>query len=220
MASHSPLNNHARTLESWIAYEPPVLEVVEDSERGQNIPYEDRWADEIFTWLSSGRTLLSYCSQPSKPARSLVISWIHNADGAAYTHLRERVESGMINRAFAMVDDAGDIAEEPLLMGPKGFLDPISMADKRARVEAKLRLAALLDPIKFSPTSKVAQNIALTQVNITNKNVENLTDDQLARVLFEFEKRKSRGTTTDAVPTSGDSSAGTPDPSQRQNLLT
>lgn len=195
MASNSPLNRHARLLESYIAYEPPITEIVESAELGLTVEYEDRWADEIFTWFSSGRTLVSYCQQPQKPARSLVLSWLNQPD-QKYDHLRDRYEKGLLNRAIALIDEVGDIAEEPLIVGPKGFLDPVSMADKKQRVDAKLRLAALLDPLKFSPLTKTAQSVALTQINLTKNNVIEMTDEQLLRVLSEMERKKTHGDTT------------------------
>jgi hypothetical protein len=219
MANNPPLNRSVTTLESYIAYSPPTVESIVDAERGLDVPYEDRWADELFTWLSSGRSIISYCEQLQKPARSLILSWLNDAD-PMYDHLKERFEAGMCNRALAMVDDAAEIAEEDLLMGPKGFLDPISMSDKKSRVDAKLRLAALLDPIKFSPTSKVAQNIALTQVNITQKNVSERTDEDLLRVVAEYERRKNLGQRATAEPgrSSGSGSQGAANPPERPLL--
>jgi len=196
MASNSPLNRNLRTLESYIAYEAPIAHVIEEAERGLDVVYEDKWANEIFTWFSSGRTLVSYCQQPQKPARSLVLTWL-NMPEPKYDHLRDRFEKGMVNRALAMIDEAGDVAEEPLMMTAKGGVDLGSMADKKSRFDAKLRLAALLDPAKFSPTSKVAQQVALTQINVTKNNITELTDEQLQRILAEFERKKAENS---AIP--------------------
>ena len=119
-----------------------------------------------------------------------MLTWL-NDTAQKFDHLRDRFEKGMLNRATALVDEAGDVAEEALVMGPKGFLDPISMADKKNRTDTKLRVAALLAPAKFSPTSKVAQQVALTQINVTKNNITELTDEQLQRIQAEFERKKA-----------------------------
>lgn len=216
--SNRPITRTVRTLESYIAYTPPIVDAVEDSERGVGVAYEDRWADELFTWLSSGRAIVSYCQQPGKPARSLLLTWLQD-DDPTHDHLRDRFEKGMMNRALALIDDSADIAEEDLLMGPKGFLDPVSAADKKNRVETKLKLAALLDPAKFSPTSKIAQQIAVTQINnITQKNVTEMTDEALLRVIAEAQRRMARGSTANSGATSGDRGTGTVSTQERPQL--
>lgn len=204
-----PLHRTVMNLESYIAYTPPIVDTVENAERGLDVAYADQWGDEIFMWLSSGRTLVSYCQQPQKPARSLVLSWLNHPD-QRYDHLRDRFEKGLINRAIALVDEAGDVAEEPLMMTAKGGVDLGAMADKKSRFDAKLRLAALLDPTKFAPLNKSAQSIQLNQVNLTKNNVVEMTDEQLLRVLTELERKKHGPATSDIVvgPTSGDSSEG------------
>lgn len=219
MASNSPLNRGHLTLEHYIAYESPVAQVIQDAERGLDIAYEDKWGDEIFIWFSSGRTLVAYCQQPQKPARSLVLSWLNQPE-QRYDHLRERFEKGLINRALALVDDAGEIAEEPLMMTAKGGVDLGSMADKKSRFDAKLRLAALLDPTKFAPLSKSAQAIQLNQVNVTKNNVIELTDEALLRVISELERRKHGPAAADPLtrPTSRDSSEGIISPPERPQL--
>lgn len=191
MASNSPLNRDLRILEQYVAYSPPGLHVVEDAERGRDVPYEDRWSTELFSWLSSGRSIVEYCQQPGKPARSLILSWVQDRS-PQFDTLRERFEAGLRNRALALVDDAGLITDEPIPLDGKGCTDVVAMSDKRQRTETKLRLAALLDPAKFAPTAK-GTTVNLTQVNVTQRNVAELTDEQLRQVLDEAARRRAAG---------------------------
>lgn len=197
--SHRPLNRTVRTLESYIAYTPPQVDVTEDAERGLTVPYSERWPNEIYSWLSSGRSLVTWCQQPGKPARSLVIHWLGDHD-ERFNELREKFWLGWKNRGLALVDEAGDVIDEPLLMGPKGLMDPTSMADKKQRVETRLELAGLLDPARFRPAAKgggvVVNNNTL---NVTKETVGELSDEQLQRVILEFQKKtaaKARDVTT------------------------
>ncbi len=125
----------------------------------------------------------------------------------------------MVNRALATFDEASDVADEPLVVNAKGFFDPISAMDKKQRFDAKLRMAALLDPLKFAPLTKSAQSVSLTQVNLTKNNVTDMTDETLLRVLAEFERKKN-GHTSDPVtgPAGGDSGARTPVQENRPQL--
>jgi hypothetical protein len=198
MSSHSPLNRNLRTIESYIALEPPTTVLIEDAEAGLTIPYEDRWAEEIYTWFSSGRTLLAFCQLPNHPARSLVLRWVQDQD-PMYDLLRERFKAGIINRAWAMIDEAGEIANEPVPMTAKGGADIGIIADKRQRMESRLQLAALFDPTKFAPASKNAMQAAVTNIQINQNNVVNLTDDQLVAVIAEAERRRLRSQTTQIV---------------------
>jgi hypothetical protein len=196
MVSHSPLNRGLRTIESYIALEPPTTVLIEDAEAGAAIPYEDRWAEEIYTWFSSGRTLLAFCQLPNHPARSLVLRWVQDQD-PMYDLLRERFKAGIINRAWAMIDEAGEIANEPVPMTAKGGADIGIIADKRQRMESRLQLAALFDPTKFAPMSKQAiQSQTVNQLNITQTNVTNLTDAQLQEFISEAERRRLRDRST------------------------
>ena len=193
-----PRQPHRNTMpfESYIHYVPPTTDTVEDAELGLDVAYQALWADQIFLWLSAGKSLVSWCEQEGKPARSRVLQWLQDVD-PQFDFIRERFEKGMLNRAAALIDESSDVADEPLVVNSKGFFDPISMTDKKQRFDAKLRMAALLDPVKFSPTSKVAQSIALTQINVTTKNVVSLTDEQLNQVVAEAERRKLRDSTAE-----------------------
>jgi hypothetical protein len=214
-----PNQRHHRNvmpLESYIAYTPPTADVIGDAERGLNVEYDNQWADQVYSFLSSGKSLLSWCEQDGKPARSLVLQWLQNTD-LKFEYLRERFDKAMTNRALAMIDEAADIADESLVVNAKGFFDPVSALDKKQRFDAKLRMAGLLDPLKFSPTTKTAQQIALTQINVTKNNVSELTDEQLLRVLTEFERKKDEHT-VDVESTGGDGSTGASSPTQRPLL--
>jgi hypothetical protein len=186
------MNYNLRCLESYLALEPPVTELVEVAETGLTVAYEDRWAGEVFQWLSSGRALSSYCAQPNKPARSLIFEWLQNTD-ARYDLLRERFHAGLINRALALVDESLDVADEPVMVGPAGMVDGAAVADKKSRVETRLRLAALFDPTRYAPLSKTALQAHVTNNLIVNQqNVTNLTDAQLTEFIAEAERRRLR----------------------------
>jgi hypothetical protein len=194
--SHSPLLRNLRSIESYIAIEAPTQALVEDAEVGLNVVYADVWADELFQWMSSGRTILSYCQQPQKPARSLIFSWLQNQE-PRFDYLRDKFRSALLNRALALVDEVGSIADEPLPMGPKGETDRGAAADKKQRMDAKLQLAALFDPSHWAPLSKQAiQSQTVNQLNITQTNVTNLTDAQLQEFISEAERRRLRDRST------------------------
>jgi hypothetical protein len=82
-------------------------------------------------------------------------------------------------------------------MGPEGETDRGAAADKKQRMDAKLQLAALFDPVKFAPMSKQAiQSQTVNQLNITQTNVTNLTDAQLQEFISEAERRRLRDRST------------------------
>ncbi len=186
------MNRNLRCLESYIALEPPATELVERAEAGLLVAFEDRWVGEIFQWLSSGRALSSYCAQPNKPARSLIFEWLQNPD-QQFDDLRARFQAGLVNRALAMVDESLDIADEPLPITPLGMVDGGAAADKKSRVETRLKLAALFDPVKFAPLSKTALQAQVTQhIQVNQQNVLSLTDQQLETVILEAERRRAQ----------------------------
>ena len=195
MASHSPLNRSLRTIEQYVALEPPTTQLIEDAEAGLTVPYEDRWPTEIYAWFSSGRTLVSWCQLPGRPARSLVLRWIQDPE-ITYDLLRDRFRMGLINRAFALVDDAGSVADEPLPFNSKGGVDVGAMADKKVRLDSRLQLAALFDPLRYAPLSKTALQARVTQnITVNQQNVVNLTDEQLTAIIAESERRRLRAAT-------------------------
>jgi hypothetical protein len=206
-------------LESYIAYTSPVVDSVDDAERGLDVEYADAWADQIFLFLSAGKSLLSWCEQDGKPARSRVLQWMQDSD-VKFDYLRTRFEKAMLNRALAAFDEAADVIDEPLVVNAKGFFDLVSAMDKKQRVDSKLRMAALLDPTKFAPLNKTAQSIQLNQVNLTKNNVVEMTDETLLRVLSEFERRKNGHPTSDPITRDpgGDGSEGTSSSPQRPQL--
>ncbi len=78
MDNHLPPRRSVLPLEAYIAYQAPTQDTVDAAERGLDIEYSNTWADQIFLFLSAGKSLLSWCEQEGKPARSRVLQWLQD----------------------------------------------------------------------------------------------------------------------------------------------
>jgi len=109
-------------------------------------------ADEVVEWLSSGRTLRSYCRQPGKPVPRTIEKW-QKADEA----FRSRV-------AQARIEGFDRISEETLEIVDDGTNDWVKNSDpenpgyrlngehvqrSRLRAEYRLKLLACWDPRRY-----------------------------------------------------------------------
>lgn len=116
---------------------------------GRPTLYTKEIADEILTWLSDGKSLRSYCQQEGKPDKATVIRWlaVHEEFATNYARARDLL-------ADAIVDDVLDIADDgsnDTYITDSGArrIDTEVVARSKLRVEARLKLAALLAPKKY-----------------------------------------------------------------------
>lgn len=92
--------------------------------------FSDGQIEELLDRLASGQeSLAAICRDPRMPALRTVYDWVEgNPEFAARFSARRRVG------IRAMVDDCKEIADEPAR-------DPTHVADKRLRIDTRLRLA-------------------------------------------------------------------------------
>jgi hypothetical protein len=98
---------------------------------GRPSTYSIELAAEICAWIASGKSLVSYCRQPSAPHLDTVYIWRAKQKEFAemYAHARE-------DQADALADEMLDIADD-------STLDP---NDRRVRIDARKWIASKLKP--------------------------------------------------------------------------
>lgn len=123
------------------ATEPPM---------GRPTTFDPILADEIIEWMSGGKSLVSYCAQDGKPARSTVFRWLglHRDFSDSYSRAREA-------QADAIFDDCLDIADgknADVRLNDAGALvvDGEVVRRSQVRIDTRLKVAARLHPRRYS----------------------------------------------------------------------
>lgn len=95
-----------------------------------NRAFEDDQIEELLDRLASGKeSLAAICRDPRMPGLRTVYDWIEcDSDFAARFRARKAIG------VRAMFDDCLEIADEPAS-------DPVKIADKRVRIDTRMRLA-------------------------------------------------------------------------------
>lgn len=93
------------------------------------VNFEDDQVKELLDRVSKGEPLLRICEDARMPSRKTVYNWIE-ADKEFATQLREARARGV----HALAEDCLRIADEP-------SKDAVAAADKRVRIDTRLRLA-------------------------------------------------------------------------------
>jgi hypothetical protein len=95
-----------------------------------NRAFEDDQVEELLDRIASGKeSLMEICRDPRMPGLSTVYDWIE-CDPEFAGRFRARKAIGV----RAMVDQCREIADEPVR-------DAVAVADKRVRIDTRLRLA-------------------------------------------------------------------------------
>lgn len=93
--------------------------------------FSDDQLGELLDRLSKGQTLTSICNDPRMPGRMTVYSWIE-----ADKEFSGRFHDARAKGVHALVDETLVIADEPVAKD-----DSVKVADKRLRIDTRLRLA-------------------------------------------------------------------------------
>lgn len=116
-----------------------------------NRVFQDDQIEELLDRISSGKESLSMiCRDPRMPGLSTVYDWIES-DPEFAGQFRARKAIGV----RAMVDDCKEIADEPVK-------EPIDVANKRVRIDTRMRLAGMWLRAEFGEKVEVHQKTEVT----------------------------------------------------------
>lgn len=96
--------------------------------------FADDQIEELLDRLSRGQSLMQICKDPRMPGRSSVYDWLE----------RDEEFAGRFRAARARGVHA--LAEECLEIADKPAADAVEVADKRVRIDTRLRLAGKWSP--------------------------------------------------------------------------
>lgn len=91
--------------------------------------FADDMVEELLDRTCKGEPLTQICRDPRMPARSSVYEWIENDEAFA-----GRFRAARARGVHAMAEECLEIADEPTN-------DPVQVANKRVRIDTRLRLA-------------------------------------------------------------------------------
>jgi transcriptional regulator with XRE-family HTH domain len=124
---------------------------------GRPSAYSKALAERICERLAKGETLTQICKDTGYPARQTVVKWTHNK-GAQFEAFRVAYAQARDNQVDFWVEEAKDIADDPRYdweerqkRNGETFFGPNyeHIQRSRLRVETRLKLAALINPIKY-----------------------------------------------------------------------
>lgn len=115
----------------------------------------EQFADDQITELldrtSKGQPLLRICQDPRMPSRT----WVYEKIDAD-EHFAAQFRAARARGVHALADECLDIADEKVT-------DPVEVADKRVRIDTRLRLAGKWLPSEYGDKATVAVNHSLTE---------------------------------------------------------
>lgn len=91
--------------------------------------FEDDQLEELLDRTAKGEQLVKLCSDPRMPSRSTVYSWIESD-----AEFAGRFRAARAQGVHALAEQCLDIADEKVK-------DAVEVADKRVRIDTRLRLA-------------------------------------------------------------------------------
>lgn len=112
--------------------------------------FEDDQVLELLDRTSKGEPLSRICRDPRMPSRSSVYEWIE-ADEKFAGQFRAARARGI----HALAEECLDIADEPTS-------DPVQVANKRVRIDTRLRLAGKWLPKEYGDKLDVNYNAEVT----------------------------------------------------------
>jgi hypothetical protein len=112
--------------------------------------FVDAQVEELLERTSEGEPLSRICRDPNMPSRSSVYEWIE-ADPDFAGQFRAARARGV----HALAEECLDIADEPTS-------DPVQVANKRVRIDTRLRLAGKWLPKEYGEKLDVTQNVEVT----------------------------------------------------------
>lgn len=93
--------------------------------------FEDDQVEELLDRLAKGEQLVKICADPRMPGRTAVYSWVES-DG----EFSERFHAARARGVHALAEECIAIADEPVAKD-----DSVAVANKRVRIDTRLRLA-------------------------------------------------------------------------------
>ena len=121
--------------------------------------------NEICEWLTSGKSLNSYCAQPGKPGYSTVMDWLGNEENEDFRIKYARAREA---QSELYVDEIMQIADED-----KG--DALKLQHDKLKIETRQWAASKLNPKKygnkfeFEDTSKQQRKLVIV---VSDKDIE------------------------------------------------
>jgi len=97
--------------------------------------YTAEQVDELLERISNGESLRSICRDPNMPGKSVVYLWLEDEKSEFTGRFRARKLIGV----HTLVDECLEIADEEAN-------DPVQVANKRVRIDTRLRLAGKWAP--------------------------------------------------------------------------
>jgi hypothetical protein len=151
----------------------PESQETEEKKIGRPSDYSDALADAICERLIMGDSMATICADEDMPGERTVYTWL-----AKHEYFRQRYAGAREGQADRMVDEILEIADDTTKdteygeNGPKPNAEWISRS--RLRVEARLKLMALLSPKKYG--KKLALEVK------DERTPRQLTDAELAEI--------------------------------------
>lgn len=131
---------------------PPVPEA-DDEEPGPKLGrptrYTQELADDLLAWMADGKSVASWCREEGRPHVATVLRWT-----AAHLDFREAYARARELHADAIFDECVDIADnsaDDWVETSRGrVFNGEAAARSRVRVETRMKVAARLNPRKYS----------------------------------------------------------------------
>jgi hypothetical protein len=136
----------------------------EDRVPGRPLTYTEELADEICAWLSSGKTLTSYCDKPGKPSYTTIMNWLWKGSkwykedfSKKYDMARQMQSECLADSIMDIADESsGDWSETELKDGKKKVVfNPEAVQRSRLRMEARKWIASKMWPKKYGESSNL-----------------------------------------------------------------
>lgn len=114
------------------------------------IEFADDMVEELLERTEKGEPLTVICADSRMPARSSVYAWIESDEKFA-----GRFRAARARGVHALAEECLKIADEPAT-------DPVKVADKRVRIDTRLRLAGKWLPKEYGDKLDVNYNAEVT----------------------------------------------------------
>lgn len=126
----------------------------------------ETWADDLFVWLSQGKTLLAFCREPGRPSNVTIYNYIRSDPAIA-----ERMEFGRQLGYEAIAEETLSIADTPVEGSrTKQSEDGVEvtredmLGHRKLQIETRLKLLAKWHPKKYGDKQEVEHKGAMTVV--------------------------------------------------------
>lgn len=118
--------------------------------RPKGISFEDDVVEELLSALANGNPLTRICKDRRMPSVSTVYSWVESD-----SEFSGRFRAARARGVHALAEECLDIADEPTN-------DPVQVANKRVRIDTRLRLAGKWLSKEYGDKVDVSYNAEVT----------------------------------------------------------